>query len=313
MSQPSERARKPDASRSSSETKVSAAKPTPNRAPISSSSARRDALDVVRPRRAPRRSGAGSPAGAGRPLPPARPRCESGRAGRRPPGLRAGAPRPRRRPSPTRTPTRRGRRRSTRLCGSLGAQIIGSAHPPGEGASPISCRRGGSLLVAKMGRTGPLSASEAHSRSRSLGDANRGAPAVRGEQLGRARRTDPPERRAFSCPRPAGATFLTRISRSRGYRGARFGETASPRLAARLLRRCRAGGRDGRAGPRALRRARLRPQADRPQLPRRARPRASAARSSSTRSRTCPRARRGRLLRARDRPGRAHEAPRRAG
>ena len=52
------------------------------------------------------------------------------------------------------------------------------------------------------------------------------------------------------------------------------GAAAASRLAPRVLRRCRAGRRDRRAGARAARRARLRPPADRPQRARRPRARA---------------------------------------
>src|SRR6185312_7180888 len=66
------------------------------------------------------------------------------------------------------------------------------------------------------------------------------------------------------------------------------GETPPPRLAARLLRGSRTGGRDGRARARPLRSAGLRPQADRPQLPRRrgpARPRGRLRRRAYGRAR----------------------------
>ena len=95
----------------------------------------------------------------------------------------------------------------------------------------------------------------------------------------KARRADPPSgglSRLFPLPLHSSAD----------------GREGSPRFAAGLLRGRRAGGRDGRAGARAVRRPGLRPQADRPQPARRRASSRSAARSSSTTRPRCPRARR---------------------
>ena len=81
----------------------------------------------------------------------------------------------------------------------------------------------------------------------------------------RARRADPPSGGLSRFLRSPLARCPP-IDLPRGAQGA-------SRVAARLLRRCRAGGRDGRSGARALRPARLRAQADRPQPARRARAR----------------------------------------
>src|SRR3982074_2433920 len=79
----------------------------------------------------------------------------------------------------------------------------------------------------------------------------------------RARRDDPPERRAFSASSRANTGFTDpRLS------WPRLGKAGPPGLSTRLLRRCRAGRRNGRARARPLREARLRPEADRPQLAR---------------------------------------------
>ena len=76
----------------------------------------------------------------------------------------------------------------------------------------------------------------------------------------------PPERRAFSRPQGVRSARGRRYTRPHGAQGASG-------FAARLLRRRRAGRRDGREGARAVRAARVRAQADRPQPARRPRPR----------------------------------------
>ena len=91
---------------------------------------------------------------------------------------------------------------------------------------------------------------------------------------GRARRADPPERRAFSVL-TASASWVTGCPSTRATMADVLVRRLAPRFAPRVLRRCRAGRRDGRTRARAPRRAGLRPQADRPQRPRRPRPRAA--------------------------------------
>ncbi len=84
----------------------------------------------------------------------------------------------------------------------------------------------------------------------------------------------------------------------------RHGVARPPRVSARLLRRGRAGGRDGRARARALRPARLRAQADRAQHPRRPGPRGARRHLRRVGGRGAGR-RDDRLLRARRRAVRA--------
>ena len=192
------RARKPDASRASSETNARATKPTAKSEEISSRSARatpstsevRASSAAIRRRLSSSRSRSGELAGCGDAWDDLeRPR---GRSRGRAPGL----PRPRQR-SPTRARGRSGRGEATRLWSSGRGECTEQMPPRSK------CFRLQTAIPArsKDGSTGPLWLSTARNSVAGTGRCEpRRAPglAFRGEQLEKARRTDPPERRAFS-------------------------------------------------------------------------------------------------------------------
>ena len=208
-SSPFDRARKPDASRASSETKVSATKSTSKSAAISSSSARatpstswvrassdatwRTLSQLALPLRDGGRIRAGRPASA--------------RAYRRR-GRRAA-----RRPPPRGSPTQQRGRPDRRQCSSVADMLGDGMIRPSSGCGPAVFRTENMILPGLQRWAGrPIVARlTAGLPSKALGDAHCGVrserPANRGEQLGKARRTDPPERRALSSPGRSAAHF----------------------------------------------------------------------------------------------------------
>ena len=111
----------------------------------------------------------------------------------------------RQRRSPTRARGRSGRGEATRLWSCWAWGVYGADAAPErvfQAADSLSLR------VQKMGRPAHCGRSAARNSVPGTGRCEpRRAPglAFRGEQLEKARRTDPPERRAFSSSRPSGA------------------------------------------------------------------------------------------------------------